>query len=163
MEKFWNISIGEVLTIGIALFALVAATILGIRQNRINKRLLELQDSVELYILFGPLTKIDVSGKEPNSITPTIIIQNLSTKMIYLNKYCYNGVIYPAYDTVIPPVSQLKDACYYINLPTNETIHVSFQIFFTDWSYNKWETSGFADLVDGQWKITNIPCKRDYT
>ena len=161
MENFWNISIGEVLTIGITFFALIAATILGIRQNRINKRLLELQDSVELYILSGPLTKIDVIGEEPNSITPAIIIKNLSTKMIYLNKYYYNGVIYPAYDTVIPPVSQLNNACYYIHLPTNETTHVSFQIFFKDWSNKKWETSGFADLVDGQWKITNVPCKRD--
>jgi len=161
MGVFWDITIGEVATIAIALFALIAAAIIGRFQYRINEKLVSLQDSVELYVTSDFLYNINAEGKKIFSLnSPAIIVKNLSTKRIYLNKYCYNGSEYPTHDEVIPSVAQLHDACYHIKLPTDGSIHVSFEIYFSDWSNNKWTTSGYADLINGVWKVISTPCKR---
>lgn len=157
--NFWTITIGEVLIIVVALLALLSATLIGKRQNEINSILLKLQNSIELYILSAPITLKDATGEQKDKIVPSILIRNLSQSAIYLNKYLFNGREYPLYDEVLPPICQY-DGFHYIYLPTDGTKHVSFEVLFSSWTREKWETKGYADLTDGQWKITYQPCQR---
>lgn len=159
MENFWDVTLGEVLTIVVALLALLSATLIGKKQNKINEILLKLQDSVELYILSNPITIRDLTGEQKDKIVPGLYIRNLSQSSIYLSKYLFNGRDYPLYDEVLPSVSQY-DSFHYIFLPTDGTTHVSFEIFFLNWKREEWRTKGYADFIDKQWKITYEPCKR---
>lgn len=155
----WNITIGEILTISVAFLAFISASLIGKRQNEINNVLLKLQNSIELYILSGHITLKDATGEQKDNIVPCMFIRNLSQSAIYLNKYLFNGKEYPLYDEVLPPICQY-DGFHYIFLPRDETTHVSFEVFFSSWTREKWKTKGFADLTDGQWKITYEPCQR---
>lgn len=158
MLSFWNITIGEIITFSIALLALFFASRIGIKQNAINETLLKLQDYVELYILVEPLKKIDINDESKVSNEPAMMLRNLSSAVIYIDRYVFNGREYQAHDRILPPISHYP-GCYHITLPSDGTSHVSFEIYFEDWKHKKWLTKGYADFSERQWKITYAPCQ----
>lgn len=147
----------EKLSIVISIFALTISTFIGLRQVKISEMQNEMQNKVELYLLAQPITFSSEDEKSARQIVPAIYVRNLGANVVYLEKYVFNGKEYQLGKNILPPVSAY-DGFRYIFLPTNGETHVSFTIDFLDWKNNKWQTSGYADLINGVWDITYSPC-----
>ena len=125
----------EIISIVISVFSLAASVYIGIRQVRIDKKQSDLATKVELYITFAPVRVIrvdipnanldatsnnlaghnnaDSSSMPPNSLLPSLMIKNISSGVVYLDKYLFNGREYPLDAEVLPPVTAV-DAYHYI-------------------------------------------------
>lgn len=134
-------------------------TTLQEKQVMISQMQADFQNKVELYLLSQPITLKDANNKIPDKVVPAIYIRNIGSNVIYLEKYLFNGREYPLGKEVLPPVSSY-DGFRYIFLPTDGTIHVSFEIKFRDWKMQKWKTVGYADFKDGVWDVTYSPCEK---
>lgn len=148
----------NVVSIIISALALIASVIIGIRQISIDKKQSDLATKIELYISVAPVRVFDGNEKEPKEILPAMSIINISAGVVYLEKYLFNGREYPLNEEVLPPASY-TNALHYIYLPTDGSDHVSFQVFFKDWQGKLWETTGYANLINREWRITYQPCK----
>lgn len=149
----------NVTTIVISLLALISSAIIGYKQTKISKMQSDLQNKVELYLLYNVVAHHIINNNEPNQLFPAIYIRNIGGNVIYLDNYIFNGREYPLGKEVLPPVSAY-DGFHYIYLPTDNTEHVSFEINFTDWQNQKWKTKGYADSRKGVWEITYSPCEK---
>ncbi|NUJ97245.1 hypothetical protein HGA92_00480 [Candidatus Gracilibacteria bacterium] len=152
--NLWNL----VIDFGI----LISAIVLGIFQYKINKRLGDLDDVVEVYATYG-VGLIQKNGE--NFSTPFIHIQNVGTRLIYFDKYIFNGKIYELNSIVRPSVySQAQNNYYCIDLPTNGENHVSVEIYYTDIDKRKWKSKIVCNLENSFWKINTYPREkvRDY-
>jgi len=137
----------------IAIIAVGAAYIVGRRQIKI-------QDAVELYCSYYVL-KINKNGDEKViSATPFIHVQNVGTRLIYLDKYIFNGREYNAYSQILPSTySQAENNFYRIELPTNEEIYVSLDIFYHDLDNRFWSSKIIATKGGLDWDIKTLPRK----
>ncbi|HJK33074.1 MAG TPA: hypothetical protein O0X11_03665 [Methanocorpusculum sp.] len=149
----------DTLPIVISIVALVSSAIIGYKQVNISKLQSDLQNKVELYLLCMPITLHSANGEQPDQVFPAIYIRNVGMNVLYLENYVYNGNEYPLGKEVLPPVSAY-DGFRYIYLPTDGTTHISLKINFLDWQYQKWQTTGYADLQNGVWDITYSPCEK---
>jgi len=134
----------------VSLGALIAAIIIGITQNRINKRLLEIQDYTDVYIDISE-RKALFNGEE--KIYSIIRIHNISTMPLTLTGYNLNGMDRKVAPYRLPPSSQFNQAHYYIYLDIFN--YVSFQIFFSDAIGTKWKATGYCEFRDGKWDISH--------
>lgn len=151
--------ITDILPIVISTIALISSVLIGKKQVEISKQQANAQNKVELYLLSQPITLRSAKGDVPDQILPAIYIRNIGANVVYLENYTFNGREYPLGKNVLPPVSAY-DGFRYIYLPTNGTDHVSLKINFLDWQGQKWQTTGYADVKDGQWEVTYSPCER---
>lgn len=147
----------NIVTVIISLLALLSSAYIGYMQMKISKTQMDFQNKVELYLIDEYITIRDSSGTYPDKKIPAIIIRNIGSNVVYLEKYIFNGREYPLETEVLPPVSAFE-GIRYIELPTDATKHVSFTIYFKDWKCNPWKTTGFADWINGKWEIKYSPC-----
>ena len=131
----------------------VALAIVGFFAYRINKTQTQIQDSVELYASLGTMKDIN------NQLEfPIIHIQNIGTRVIYFDAYEFNGNLYELNGQVRPSTySQAINSFYRINLPTDDTNHVSVFIFFHDIENRKWKSKIICDFQNKWWNIKTYP------
>lgn len=151
--------ITDVFPVVISTIALISSVLIGKKQVEISKQQADAQNKVELYLLSQPITLRSAKGDIPDQILPAIYIRNIGANVVYLENYTFNGREFPLGRNVLPPVSAY-DGFRYIYLPTDGTDHVSLKINFLDWQNQKWQTTGYADVKDGQWVVTYSPCER---
>lgn len=138
----------------------VGAIWFGIAQTRINKLISRTQDAVELYSSSMIETITDDSGKIISAI-PHIHVQNIGTRIIYLDKYIFNGKVYQTHRRVLPSTySQAQNHYYKIQLPTNEETHVSLEVFYFDQENRHWSSEVIADFNGVNWAVTTLPRKK---
>ena len=155
-----QISLGEILTSLIALLTFIVAIFIGKEQNRINRYLLKIQDFVEIFI---NIENFQIqSSNNSSSSRPVMRIYNIGNLVIFLSAYTFNGVRYSIENAAIPPVKMFPEHYYYIELPTNGTSHVSFELLFIDSLNKKWKAEGVADCSNehNNWQIKVSRCKR---
>lgn len=152
-----ELRLGEILLFIATVSTFVVALFIGIKQNKINEKLLKVQDIVALFIDSG--SKMVANG-DSNAIIPTMVLYNLGTSVVYLEYYIFNGRKYPVGAITLPTRSSFPEFSYKIDLPTNGETHVSFEIIILDSLDRRWYTEGFADLNDGAWQIMHLQCKR---
>lgn len=149
----------DIIAIAISVIALISSAIIGRKQVQISKQQADSQNKVELYLLCQPITLRSAKGDVPDQVLPAIYIRNVGANVVYLENYTFDGREFPLGKEVLPPVSSY-DGFRYIYLPTDSTNHISLKINFLDWQNKKWQTTGYADLKDGIWKVTYSPCER---
>lgn len=149
----------DIIAIAISVIALISSAIIGRKQVQISKQQADSQNKVELYLLCQPITLRSAKGDVPDRVLPAIYIRNVGANVVYLENYTFNGREFPLGKEVLPAVSSY-DGFRYIYLPTDGTDHISLKINFLDWQNQKWQTTGYADLKDGIWKVTHSPCER---
>lgn len=149
----------EIISIIISIIALTISAVIGVKQVKLSKMQAEMQNKVELYLLFNSIVLRDTKKEKEDSVLPAIYIRNIGNNVIYLDSYIFNGKKYPLGKEVLPPVAAF-DGFHFIYLPTDGTYHVSFEIYFYDWQNNPWKTVGYADLRNGVWEITYSPCEK---
>jgi len=145
----YTVNIGDLLSGIVSVVAIIAATIVGISQTKINQKMLKIQDHYDLFIRVVPVTINDSSDQK--STVPKIALQNLSSSIVYLQNYSFNGRVYTVTQAPLPPVSYITDYIYLIDLPQNGQTHVSFEIHYADSLNRNWLIDGYFDLV-GEWK-----------
>lgn len=138
----------------VAFFAFVAASIVGYFQYKINKSIHRIQDSVEVYAFYSTMT-IKIDGEKEN-IKPQIHVLNVGTRVIYLEKYVFNGRTYFTNNQVLPPTYSNTQAIYYIDLPVNGEKYVSVELYYKDEEGRCWNSEIVAEL-DLYWKVKNLP------
>jgi hypothetical protein len=115
----------------------------------VGGRQIWLADVVELY--GSPSSLSD--GK-----IPVVLVQNVGTRLVYLDKYIFNGKSYITDGQVLPSTyAQASGGSYWIQLPTNGESHVSIEIYYHDLDGRKWRSSIFADVENGVWKVKTLP------
>ncbi len=93
------------------------------------------------------------------SSAPFIHVQNVGTRLIYLDKYIFNGREYATDSQILPSrYSQAENNFYRIELPTNEEIYVSLEIFYHDLDNRSWSSRVIA-RKEGLlgWNIKTLP------
>ncbi|MDD4628053.1 MAG: hypothetical protein PHE68_01510 [Candidatus Peribacteraceae bacterium] len=130
---------------------------IGQRQNEINARIGEVQDSVELYATPAVKRVVDRDDKTLSEV-PALHIQNVGTRHVYFDRYNFNGRIYELKGQVRPPTySGAENNFYWIELPTNGEAHVSVVVEYHDMDNRKWKSKIVADLQNGSWLVTTFP------
>lgn len=139
--------------------AIFIAYKIGKKQNEINEKLGNLQDVVELH---GALLIEQEKDKEGKIIKekPYICVQNVGTRLIYLERYTFNGKKYLLNGFVLASTYSQTLANYYkIELPTNGENHVFLSIRYRDQDDRVWKSEIVAEAAPGWgWKI--IPYQR---
>lgn len=147
-----TLNIGDLLTVLVALLAFVGAVYIGVQQNCINKKIISLQDAVDVYLEIGARpAKI---GQETIA-APVIMIHNISTLPVALHGYTFNGIErkIPVYR--LPPAVQFPNAHYFIYLPIKDIDYASFVLELEDSFKRKWSVRGFAEFKNGKWEISS--------
>lgn len=142
---------------GVGFLTLLAAIYIGKKQNEINGKVGKLQDVVELH---GALLVVQSEDKEGKKINRDYIcIQNIGTRIVYLQSYLFNGKKYKLDGHVLASTYSQTLANYYqIELPTNDENHVSLKIIYRDVDDRLWNTEIFADKDSSWgWKVTTFP------
>jgi len=131
----------------------IAIGIVGVLAYWIGKRQAKIQDSVELYATFGIIKNLDA-----NTETPIIYIQNIGSRVVYFDRYEFNGRFYELNGQVRPSTySGALNNFYRINLPTDGTDHVSVLLLFHDIDDRKWKSKIICDFKNGWWDIKTYP------
>lgn len=150
-HNFWQ-TITTILAIFVAFW-------IGILQTKINSLIHKTQDAVELYASY--LLGNPQLGEQ---ILPYIHIQNIGTRIIYLDKYVFNGKEYKTFSRILPSTySQSLNNSYHIDLPTNGESHVSIEVFYHDQENRFWITEITADLKNSFWDVQTLPRKLEKT
>lgn len=83
------------------------------------------QDAIELFAVPGVRDDRNMQG-ERKSLTPIIQLLNTGTRVIYLDRYIFNGKIYETSGQVLPPAYGQCNHYYWIELPSHDKeVHVS--------------------------------------
>ena len=148
--KFLDHTIWQTL---VTLIAVITAYILTRKQ-------LKIQDTVELY---ASLLLVDSQNSQGNTISriPYIHIQNVGTKLVYIDKYIFNGREYLADSQILPSTySQAQNNFYRIPLPTNNETYVSLEVFYHDLDTYFWSSKVIANKGGPfGWEIKTLPRK----
>jgi len=150
-HNFWQ-TLVTLLTLGIAIW--IAKV-----QNKISSSIFRTQDAIELYAS-SALRKNQNSDGKTMSETPLIYIQNVGTRLIYLDQYNFNGRLYKTDGQILPSTySQALNNFYWIELPINGENHVSLEVFYHDQEKRYWSSLIIADFKNGFWNIKTLPRK----
>jgi hypothetical protein len=127
--------------------ALILAYLIGRKQNRIN-------DTVELYATYGIL-------QNGENTTPIVHVQNVGTRLIYIDKYIFNEREYKTDGQILPSTySQALNNFYRIDLPTNQEIYVSLEFFYHDLDNRYWSSIVYCKKDNNLWEIKTLPRKK---
>lgn len=142
----------------IALFTGIAAfgaVIIGIKQIAINRAIGRTHDEVDI---FAYTAVLELKDRDSGSVTlqPRIHIQNVGTRLIYIDKYDFNGSIYEENHQILPPVVRAPNSYFFVRLPTNGNDHVSLEVFYRDSDGRKWKSTIFADKDQHGWKVKTL-------
>ena len=147
-----TMTLADIISSVLSCGTLIAALYVGIIQNRINKRLLLIQDGVDFYLRIAQR----VDEKDPSKMLSAYIeIRNISATPLSLERYVFNGVERIISPYRLPPAAQFPDAYYYINLPpVDQMDYASFTLYFEDATQRKWEVPGRAEFKNGRWELS---------
>ena len=114
-------------------------------QNSLNKRLVDVQDTVELHAAQMIVTNEDKSVQKYY-----IALQNIGARVIYIDSYNFNGKKYTLGGQTLASTYTNTLANYYqIELPNNGDNHVSLSVTYHDMNKEKWKSKFEAELKDG--------------
>lgn len=147
-----TMTLADIISCTLSFGALIAALYIGVIQNRINRRMLSIQDGVDIYLR----TKYLMDKDDPSKmIAAQIEIRNISATPLSLERYVFNGVERVISPYRLPPAVQFPDAYYYINLPSvNHMDYASFTLHFEDTTQRKWRVPGRAEFKSGTWELS---------
>lgn len=133
----------------LVLVAAITAFIIGYRQIALN-------DTVELYPISDVRKIVNIDTKA-ETLVPIIKVQNIGTRLVYLDKYIFNGSEYLTHGQVLPSSYANENVLYWIDLPRNGQNHVSLTLYYHDLDSRYWKTDVIADFVDGSWRMYSLP------
>lgn len=114
-------------------------------QKLLSERLVDVQDTVELHV--AQLVSVD---EKKNTQKSYLALQNIGSRVIYLDSYNFNGRKYTLGGYVLASTYTNTLANYYqIELPTNGENHVSLSVSYHDMNNVKWKSNFEADIKDG--------------
>ena len=117
----------------------------------------------EVSELYASQLLVDNRNAQGNTISriPHIAIQNIGTKVIYLDKHTINGQEYISHHQILPPTySHVQDNFYRIELPTTDETYVSLEVFFHDLDRKFWSSKIIATKTGPfGWEIKTLPRK----
>lgn len=147
-----TMTLADIISSVLSCGALIVALYIGVIQNRINRRMLSIQDGVDIYLR----TKHFMDKDDPSKmIAAQIEIRNTSATPLSLERYVFNGVERVISPYRLPPAAQFPDAYYYINLPSvNQMDYASFTLHFEDTTQRKWKVPGRAEFKSGTWELS---------
>ena len=147
-----EIDIADFVSCTISFLALCAAIYIGLQQNRINRRMLTIQDNMDVFLqLVNTITESDAGEIRSYCFH----IYNVSATPLCLSRYTFNGIERVISPYRLPPASQFPNAYYYINLPSPDVLdYSSFDLHFLDISKRKWLVSGRTEWKNGRWEIS---------
>lgn len=152
MKIDMTMTLADIISSVLSCGALIVALYIGVIQNRINRRMLSIQDGVDIYLRTKYLMDKDDSSK---MIAAQIEIRNISATPLSLERYVFNGVERVISPYRLPPAAQFPDAYYYINLPSvNQMDYASFTLYFEDTTQCKWKVPGRAEFKSGTWELS---------
>lgn len=152
MKIDMNLTLADIISSVLSLGALIVALYIGVIQNKINRRMLSIQDSVDIYLRTANIVDKDDPTK---LIAARVEVRNISATPLSLEKYVFNGIERIILPYRLPPAAQFPDAHYYINLPSiNVMDYASFTLYFEDSTQRKWKVSGRAEFKNGGWELS---------
>ena len=120
------------------------------RQNEISTKISNIEDSVEIYATGAVMKNGDLE-------IPVIHIQNVGTRLIYLDSYTFNGQIYQLGGQVRPSTySQAENNFYYVELPTNGGSFATLEIRYRDVDDRRWKSIVEAKKDGKVWKVNTF-------
>lgn len=135
----------------ITLIAIITAYVIGRKQIKIA-------DTVELY---GSQLLVENRNTQGDIISrvPYMHIQNVGSRLVYFDKYTFNGREYTTNGQILPSTySQAQNNFYRIELPTNTETYVSAEIFYHDLDKRYWSTKIIATKSGPfGWDIKTLP------
>ena len=133
----------------IMLVTVIVALSIGVRQIALN-------DVVELY---ASTSLKETKNVDNGSTTQSVIIsvQNIGTRLVYFDKYVFNGSEYYTNGQILPPTYAQSSGIYWIDLPNNGVHHVSVIIYYHDLDNRYWKSEIIADFIDNAWKTSSLP------
>jgi hypothetical protein len=137
--------------------------LLGVVAWRINNKLKNIQDVVEIFGSLAIVIRKAVKTGEDETY-PYLHLQNVGTRIIYLDHYIFNGKKYKLNGQVLASTySQAESNYYWIELPTNDETHVSVNIQYRDTDNRTWKTEVIADRFGNRsidWRVQSYPKKQ---
>jgi hypothetical protein len=137
----------------------ISTVLIGILAGYIAWRQLRIQDTIELYC---SLLLINSKDSEGNTISvPYIHVQNVGTRLVYLDKYIFNGREYMTDSQILPSTySGAENSFYRIQLPINGETYVSMEVFYHDLNNRPWSSKIIANRGGLMgWEIKTLPRK----
>ncbi len=134
----------------ILLVTVLVAFAVGYRQIALN-------DVVELYAITDVKKTLNV---DDNSTSSSVIIriQNIGTRLIYLDKYIFNGSEYLTNGQILPSAYSQANGAYFIDLPNNgQVLHVSVIVYYHDLDNRYWKSEIISDFSNNAWKTSSLP------
>lgn len=143
--------------IGSQLFGNLILLITAILAFSIGWRQITLNDAVELYAIINIKETVNIDSGNKSS-SPIISIQNVGTRLIYLDKYIFNGSEYKINGQILPPTYSQANGAYWIDLPAGKEVpHVSLVIYYHDLDDRYWKSEVVADFTNSAWKASSLP------
>lgn len=140
---------------GSQLFGNVILLVTVIVAFSIGWRQIYLNDVVELYAITSVKKTINVDNATSTS-SVIISIQNIGTRLVYLDRYIFNGSEYFTNGQILPPTYAQSNGSYWIDLPNNGVHHVSVIIYYHDLDNRYWKSEIIADFTDNAWKTSSL-------
>ncbi len=134
------------------LFTVLVALFFGYRQIYLN-------DVVELYAITSSKSVVNQADNK-EYVSAVIKVQNIGTRLVYMDKYVFNGTEYLTQGQVLPSSYSKDNALYWIDLPDPKSgvIHVSVIVYYHDLDFRYWKSDIVADFgLDGTWKVYSLP------
>ena len=132
----------------ILLVSAILAFGIGVRQIALN-------DVVELYAITRPKETVNVDDGSRSSFF-VVSIQNVGTRLVYFDKYIFNGIVYQTNGQILPPTYSQCNAGYWIDLPNNGQHHVSIELYYHDLDSRYWKSEVVSDFIDNAWKTSSL-------
>ncbi|MFI5260490.1 MAG: hypothetical protein ACHQU0_01705 [Candidatus Paceibacteria bacterium] len=134
----------------ILLVTVIVAFSLGYRQ-------IYLSDVVELYAITSSKQVLNVDTGVTSTPSVIIAIQNIGTRLVYLDRYIFNGSEHQTNGQILPPTYSQSNGAYLIDLPNNGTHHVSTVVYYHDLDNRHWKSEIISDFVDNAWRTSSLP------
>lgn len=134
----------------ILLITVVVALVLGYRQIYLN-------DVVEIYAVTGIKEVVNIDNNVKTHLA-IVNLQNIGTRLVYLDKYVFNGSEYITNGQILPPTYSQAGATYYIDLPNPKiNSHVSVLVYYHDLDGRHWKSEVISDFENNIWKTSSLP------
>ena len=143
--------------IGSQLFGNLILLITALFAFGIGWRQISLSDVVELYAVTSAKQFMNVDNGSKSPPTVIVSIQNIGTRLVYLDRYVFNGTEYKTNGQILPPTYSQSGGVYLIDLPNNGIHHVSIFIYYHDLDGRNWKSEITADFTDNAWKTSSLP------
>lgn len=131
------------------LITIIVAFFVGYRQIYLN-------DVVEIYAS-ADIKEMKFVESNSSSYYPIIKLQNTGTRLVYLDKYIFNGIEYITHGQILPPTLYQSNGIYWVDLPTNGSQRVSLEVYYHDLDNRFWKSSIVAEFINSSWKVSSFP------